>query len=158
MARPRPAPTRLSKLEPAYSGPVVHVQDASRAVGVVRSLLDAGAREAFVKATREQYEQLRRQFADRDDRTRRLTVDEARANHFAIDWAGTEPPRPTFTGARALRDVDLAELVEYIDWTPFFAAWELPGHYPEILDDPKMGEAARSLYEDARRLLESRRR
>jgi 5-methyltetrahydrofolate--homocysteine methyltransferase len=116
-------------------------------------LLDAGAREAFVKATREQYEQLRRQFADRDDRTRRLTVDEARTNRFTIDWAGTQPPRPTFTGTRSFNEVDLAELVGFIDWTPFFAAWELPGHFPEILDDPKMGEAARSLHEDARRLL-----
>jgi 5-methyltetrahydrofolate--homocysteine methyltransferase len=144
------------RLEPAYSGPVVHVQDASRAVGVVRSLLDADAREAFVKATRQQYEELRRQFADRDDRTKRLTIDQARENRVKLDWAAVgAPPTPTFLGAQALTDVPLEELVEYIDWTPFFAAWELPGHYPEVLDDQRMGEAARSLWVDAQRLLES---
>ncbi|HUR16657.1 MAG TPA: vitamin B12 dependent-methionine synthase activation domain-containing protein, partial [Candidatus Limnocylindrales bacterium] len=142
------------RLEPAYTGPVIHVQDASRAVGVVRSLLDEGARGGFVAETRRQYEELRRQFADRDDRTKRLAIDEARANRFTIDWtASGAPPRPGFLGGRSFRNVDLAELVDYIDWTPFFAAWEMPGHYPEILSDARMGEAARSLYDDARKLL-----
>jgi 5-methyltetrahydrofolate--homocysteine methyltransferase len=142
------------KLEPAYSGPVVHVQDASRAVGVVRQLLDEGARDAFVKTTREQYEVLRRQFADRDDRVKRLTIEDARANRFTIDWAtGSAPPVPTFLGARAINDVPLDELVKYIDWTPFFAAWELPGHYPELLQHERMGEAARALWDDAQKLL-----
>jgi 5-methyltetrahydrofolate--homocysteine methyltransferase len=142
------------RLEPMYSGPVVHVQDASRAVGVVRSLLDEGAREAFVTATRQQYEELRRQFADRDDRVRRLTIDEARANRLTIDWQGTDSPRPAFLGARPLRNVPLDELVPYIDWTPFFSAWELPGHYPEILEDAEKGKAARNLFDDAQRLLD----
>jgi 5-methyltetrahydrofolate--homocysteine methyltransferase len=141
------------KLEPAYSGPVVHVQDASRAVGVVRSLLDEGAREPFVAETRRQYEELRRQFADRDDRTKRLTIAEARANRVQLDWDGVAAPRPTFTGTRAFRDVPIADLVPFIDWTPFFAAWELPGHFPEILSNHRMGAAATSLYEDAQKLL-----
>ena len=142
------------RLEPVYSGPVIHVQDASRAVGVVRSLLDDGARDDFVAQTRKAYEELRRQYADRDDRTKRLTIDEARANHVTLDWSAGAPPVPSFLGARALNDVSLDELVGYIDWTPFFAAWELPGHYPEILDDPRMGAAARSLWDDAQRMLE----
>ncbi len=141
------------RLEPAYSGPVVHVHDASRAVGVVRSLLDADARDPFVADTRRQYAELRRQFADRDDRTRRLSLNEARANRLRLDFAAAAP-RPTFIGTRALRDVDLRELVGFIDWTPFFAAWELPGHYPQILDDPRLGSAARALFDDARKLLE----
>src|SRR5688572_4904266 len=141
------------KLEPAYSGPVVHVVDASRAVGVVRALLDDRERDSFVAATRASYQELRRQFSERDDKTRRLTIDEARANRLRLDFATTPPPKPTFTGTRSLRDVDLAELVEYIDWTPFFAAWELPGHYPEILSDSKRGKAATALFDDAQKLL-----
>ena len=142
------------RLEPAYSGPVVHVQDASRAVGVVRSLLDDNARDNFVSQTRAAYEQLRRQFADRDDRTRRLTLDEARANRLRLAFDGDRTPlRPTVLGTRAMKDISLEELTRYIDWTPFFAAWELPGHYPEVLEDERLGRAARSLWDDAQRLL-----
>jgi 5-methyltetrahydrofolate--homocysteine methyltransferase len=142
------------RLEPAYSGPVVHVQDASRAVGVVRSLLDEGARDDFVRQTRESYARLRRQFAERDDRTKRLTLEEARANRLSLEFTGPNAPTtPTFVGSRALRDIAIEDLTRYIDWTPFFSAWELPGHYPEILSDERLGGAARSLFEDAQRLL-----
>jgi 5-methyltetrahydrofolate--homocysteine methyltransferase len=141
------------RLEPMYSGPVIHVADASRAVGIVRSLLDHGARDDFVSQTRKAYEELRRQFADRDDRMRRLTIEDARANRVTLDWTAVEPPRPTFLGTRALIDIPLEELVDYIDWTPFFAAWEIPGHYPEVLDDKRTGKAARALFDDAQRLL-----
>jgi 5-methyltetrahydrofolate--homocysteine methyltransferase len=140
------------RLEPAYSGPVVHVADASRAVGVVRSLLDHDARDDFVRQTRAAYAELRRQFSERDDRVRRLSIAEARANRLRLDWTAT-PPRPTFLGTRALRDIAIDELVRYIDWTPFFATWELPGHYPEILRDERLGSAARSLFDDGQRLL-----
>jgi 5-methyltetrahydrofolate--homocysteine methyltransferase len=142
------------RLEPAYSGPVVHVQDASRAVGVVRSLLDENARDEFVQRTRDSYSELRRQFADRDDRTRRLSLDQARANRLRLEFSGAAAPlEPTFLGTRALREIDLEELIRYIDWTPFFDAWELPGHYPEILTDTRVGEAATSLFNDAQNLL-----
>ncbi len=142
------------RLEPAYSGPVVHVQDASRAVGVVRSLLDDNAREGFVQQTRTAYEQLRRQFADRDDRTKRLTIAEARANRLQLEFnAANTPPKPTFIGARAIHDISIGELTRFIDWTPFFTAWELPGHYPEILDHDRTGAAARDLFDDAQELL-----
>jgi 5-methyltetrahydrofolate--homocysteine methyltransferase len=120
-------------------------------VGVVRSLLDEDARDGFVRQTRGAYEQLRRQFADRDDRTRRLTLQEARANRLALDWA-SGVPTPSFVGARSI-PVDIAMLVRYVDWTPFFAAWEVPGHYPEVLHDARLGPAARSLWDDAQKLL-----
>jgi 5-methyltetrahydrofolate--homocysteine methyltransferase len=139
------------RLEPEYSGPVVHVIDASRAVGVARALLDDSARDEFVRRTRAGYEDLRRQHAERDQ-GRRLTIEQARANRPRLDWSAT-PPRPSFLGSRVLRDVQLAELVELIDWTPFFSAWELPGRYPQILDDERVGKAARSLFDDAQRLL-----
>ncbi len=104
--------------------------------------------------TRAAYEELRRQFAERDDRVRRLSLAEARANRLVLDWAGAAPPRPEFLGTRALRDIPLAELAGFIDWTPFFATWEIPGHYPEVLSDPRRGAAARSLFADAGVLLE----
>ena len=141
------------RLEPVYSGPVVHVLDASRAVGVVRALLDPAQRDGFVASTREAYVELRRQFADRDDRTRRLTIDAARANRTRLDWTSVAPPRPSFLGPHEV-SATLEELREYIDWTPFFAAWELPGHYPEILDDERRGDAARKLFDDAQQLLD----
>ncbi|CAN5239349.1 methionine synthase [soil metagenome] len=141
------------RLEPAYSGPLVHVVDASRAVGVAGALLDEKGRDEFVRRTREQYAELRKQHAERDAGTRRLTIDEARANQVKIDWSNVTPPRPSFLGSRPISDVPLAELAEFIDWSPFFSAWELPGRYPEIFDDARVGPAARNLFDDAQRLL-----
>ncbi len=141
------------RLEPSYSGAVIHVQDASRAVGVVRAMLDDKSRDEFVSRTRESYAELRRQHADRDDPARRLTLDQARANRLTLDFV-QDAPAPTFLGPRAMHDISLAELRAYIDWTPFFAAWEVPGRYPDILSDATRGPAARSLFEDAQRLLD----
>ncbi|MBA2557764.1 MAG: methionine synthase [Chloroflexi bacterium] len=141
------------KLEPVYSAPVVHVIDASRAVGVAGALLDPHTREAFVERTRADYVEVRRQHADRDNRTRYLTLEEARANRPRLDWGAAPPPRPSFLGVRAIRDAPLPELVERIDWTPFFSTWELAGRYPQILDDTRVGAAARSLFADAQALL-----
>jgi 5-methyltetrahydrofolate--homocysteine methyltransferase len=141
------------RIEPAYSAPVVHVLDASRAVGVASALLDPKQADDFVKKTRTDYEQLRAQFAERDERTGRLTIAEARANRLQIDWSTESPPRPSFTGVRAFLDIPIEDLATRIDWSPFFAAWELPGSYPAILDDERMGTAARSLFDDAQKLL-----
>jgi 5-methyltetrahydrofolate--homocysteine methyltransferase len=141
------------RIEPAYSAPVVHVLDASRAVGVASALLDPKQHDEFVRKTRADYEQLRVQFADRDERVGRLTLDEARANRLAIDWSAASPPRPSITGARALLDVPIADIATRIDWAPFFSAWELPGTYPAILEDERVGSAARSLLADAKELL-----
>jgi 5-methyltetrahydrofolate--homocysteine methyltransferase len=142
------------KIAPAYSGPVVHVLDASRAVGVAGALVDSERREGYAAEIADQYEALRRDRAGRQAKERYLTIAEARANRVPIDWGAVDPPRPSFLGVRTFDPYPLAELVERIDWTPFFATWELRGAYPAILDDPTVGAAARDLYADARRLLD----
>ncbi len=142
------------KIAPAYSGPVVHVLDASRAVGVAGALIDIDRREAYAGEVREQYDAVRRDRAGRHAKERYLTIAEARANHVAIDWATITPPHPSFSGVRTFDAYPLSELVERIDWTPFFTTWELKGAYPAILDDPTVGAAARDLFDDARRLLD----
>ncbi|HEY8869350.1 MAG TPA: methionine synthase, partial [Candidatus Limnocylindrales bacterium] len=143
------------KIEPNYHGPVVHVLDASRAVATAAELVDPRRREAFAARVREEYETVRRERGDRQERETRHPIAEARRQHFAIDWTDIEarPPRPSFLGVRTLADHPLEDLVGRIDWSPFFAAWELRGHFPAILDDPKQGAAARSLHADARALL-----
>ena len=141
------------RIEPCYSGPVVHVVDASRAVNVAAALMNPELRPAFIDRTRDEYAEVRRAHAGRDRVERRLTLAEARANRLAIDWTAATPPRPSFLGVRELPDHPLADLVPYIDWTPFFSTWELSGRYPEILDHPVVGPSARSLFADAQRLL-----
>ena len=142
------------KIAPAYSGPVVHVLDASRAVGVAGSLVDSDRRSAYATGVHDEYEAIRLDRAGRQAKERYLTIAQARANRVSLDWSAVTPPRPAFLGVRTFDDYPLAELVERIDWTPFFATWELRGAYPAILDDPKVGAAARDLYDDARRLLD----
>jgi len=141
------------KIEPRYSGPVVYVIDASRAVGVASALLSDGGREEFVRDTRAEYEELRVRRADRLAEVKRQPIEAARANRLCLDWTATPPPVPTFTGVRTFDDVALGDLVPRIDWTPFFQTWELAGHYPAILTDPKVGEAATALFADARAML-----
>jgi 5-methyltetrahydrofolate--homocysteine methyltransferase len=140
------------KVEPAYSAPVVHVVDASRAVGVAGALLDPARRDAYAVAVREEYETVRRERDERRARETRLSLAEARANRLRVDWS-VPPPRPSFLGARTLERYPLAELVERIDWTPFFTTWELRGAFPAILDDPRVGATARELHDDALTLL-----
>jgi 5-methyltetrahydrofolate--homocysteine methyltransferase len=142
------------KIEERYSGPTVHVLDASRAVGVVGSLLDRGRREAFVARTREEYQKVREQHRGRREKLPLLTIEEARARSFPFDWSGYTPPQPSFTGVRALDDYPLDELARFIDWTPFFHAWELEGKYPDLLDDPDVGPQARSLLDDAHAMMD----
>ncbi len=142
------------KIAPAYSGPVVHVLDASRAVGVAGALVQEDRREAFVAGIRDEYETVRQERAGQRAKEKRLTIAEARANHVPIDWSQVAPPQPTFLGPRTFTDYPLGELVDFIDWTPFFATWEMRGAYPAILDDPRLGAAARDLHRDALALLE----
>ncbi|MCA0375113.1 MAG: methionine synthase [Gemmatimonadetes bacterium] len=140
------------KIEPAYSGPVVHVLDASRAVGVTASLLSDERREAYVAEVRRDYAALRAAREARGGADRLVPLEAARANRARIDL--TVPvPVPTFTGARTLTRYPLDDLASCIDWTPFFQTWELAGHFPAILQDPVVGEAARTLYADAQDLL-----
>ena len=144
------------KLEPAYSGPVVHVEDASRAVGVAGALLDPASRDAFVAARRAEYAETRRSHEERAAPDRRVSLAEARSRRLAIDWSApaSQPPRPSFLGARTLADHPIVDLMPRIDWTPFFATWELRGRYPDILADAEVGPAARDLHEDGLAMLQ----
>jgi 5-methyltetrahydrofolate--homocysteine methyltransferase len=197
------------KIAPHYRASTVHVLDASRAVGVVNSLLNEELKAAFDKETREDYERLRQQHAAKTREKKLLTLDEARANRTPIDWSSYVPPRPEFLGVRvyasdlgsapvtgaservprsrtfpinsesdqgqhvkenpfrregvtSTRDacaprqiaIALGDLVPFIDWSPFFHAWELRGRYPAIFDDPKIGKHARELFDDAQALLD----
>ncbi len=141
------------KITPNYMrGATVHVLDASRAVGVASSLLGAG-KAAYMEEVRGEYRKVAEAHARGQDEKRRITLAQARADRFAIDWAGFTPVRPRLLGPRSFSNYPVAELVAYIDWTPFFATWEMKGTYPHILSDPKIGAAARSLYEDAQAML-----
>ena len=141
------------RIEPAYSGPVVHVLDASRAVGVTSSLLSDERSAAFAAGIRKEYDEIRVARAARGGAERLVSIGAARGNKAKIDLA-LPVPVPTFTGPRTLMSYPLEDLVPFIDWTPFFQTWELAGHYPAILEDPVVGETARTLYADARALLD----
>jgi 5-methyltetrahydrofolate--homocysteine methyltransferase len=143
------------KIEPQYSGPVVHVLDASRCVAVASGLTssDENFRSNFILNTRNEYSRIREQRANRTSSKKYLTIKEARANKFRIDWANYNPPKPKFLGINVFDNYNLEELSNYIDWTPFFASWELRGKFPEILKDEIVGEQAQHLYNDARSLL-----
>jgi 5-methyltetrahydrofolate--homocysteine methyltransferase len=140
------------RIEPAYTGPVIHVLDASRAVGVASSLVSDTQREPLIAATAADYEALRQARA-RSGQSELATLAEARANGFAFDPSGQAPP-PKYPGLHHFGDWPLADLRTSIDWTPFFRAWELAGTYPTILDDAVVGESARSLFKDAQAMLE----
>ncbi len=137
------------KVAPRRSGPVVWVKDASRSVPVAAALLDDKQRPGLLEATEKDYAALRERHAQKQERPM-LTLQMARANRTPIEWDGYTPPVPAQgVGAREFLDYDLAELREYIDWQPFFNAWEMKGRFPDILNNPASGEAARKLYDDA---------
>ncbi|MGH7498320.1 MAG: methionine synthase, partial [Gemmatimonadales bacterium] len=142
------------KIAPNYHGPTVHVLDASRAVGVAGSLLSDTLRDDFVDGVRKEYDDLREQRGKRQAAEDRLPFAQARRNRLPIDWDANRAGEPCRLGITVLDDYPLDELVSRIDWTPFFQTWELPGHYPAILDDPRVGPAAISLLRDAEALLE----
>ncbi|MBK6394703.1 MAG: methionine synthase [Betaproteobacteria bacterium] len=140
------------KIAPHYAGPVVYVPDASRAVGVATSLLSDEQRAPYVAEIAADYERIRKQHLSKKGPTL-VPLAFARANAFHADWSAYAPPAPTFVGRRTLANVDLAPIAECIDWGPFFQAWELSGPYPAILDDPVVGEAARSVLAEGRAML-----
>jgi 5-methyltetrahydrofolate--homocysteine methyltransferase len=142
------------KIAPHYSGPTIHVLDASRAVNVVRSLISQDLRKEFVNKNQQEQEHLRDEFHRRTAEKQLLTIEEARRRKPVLDWEKTPIDRPSFLGVRAIANQPLDELVPYIDWSPFFHTWELRGRYPKIFDDPDVGEQARQLYEDAQKLLQ----
>src|SRR5262245_45850934 len=146
------------KIAPHYRCSTVHVLDASRAVGVVNALLNQQLKSDFDKKTREDYERLRREHAAKAERKKLLTLEEARANRTPMDWSSYVPPKPESLRVRVYGaekiTIAVRDLIEYIDWSPFFHAWELRGRYPAIFDDPKIGKQARELFNDAQELIE----
>ncbi|HBO11746.1 MAG TPA: methionine synthase, partial [Halieaceae bacterium] len=143
------------KIEPHYQNDaVVYVTDASRAVGVATSLLSKELKSGYVQQVREDYAVVRERTANRSARTEYLSYQQALDNRLQLDWSDYTPPAPRVHGVQLLDNIDLRTLAEYIDWTPFFIAWDLAGKYPRILQDDVVGEAATSLFNDAQALLE----
>jgi 5-methyltetrahydrofolate--homocysteine methyltransferase len=141
------------KIAPNYESPVVYVKDASRAVGVCTQLLSKDMRDAFAAEVRADYDATRERHLRNKSETSRISLAEARANKFRVDWAAYTPPVPKHLGVQVLKAYDLAKLADTIDWTPFFASWELHGKFPRILDDEVVGAEAKKLYADAQAML-----
>ena len=141
------------KIAPAYTGPVVHVIDASRVVGVAQQLLSKEKGARYVQQVRQDQQKARQEFESRRSAQKLLALAEARKNAARFDWTH-DPAKPDFLGLRVFEDYPLAELADYIDWSPFFHAWELRGRFPKILQDPVVGAEAKKLYRDAQALLE----
>ncbi|MDH5764736.1 MAG: methionine synthase [Gammaproteobacteria bacterium] len=143
------------KIEQNYKGATVWVKDASRAVGVAQNLISEDLKENFVNQLREEYEQVRVNHAGRRSQTKWASLEQARENASAIDWDQLQPVTPELTGVKVFDDYSLAEIKDYIDWTPFFFAWELKGRYPRILTDAEKGEEATRLFNDAQQMLDT---
>jgi 5-methyltetrahydrofolate--homocysteine methyltransferase len=142
------------RIAPAYHGSVVHVLDASRSVGVVGSLASDERKDEYSAEIRTDYDKVRTEFLARDNTDRGISIVAARENRCSIDWSTVVPPKPARLGTRLFDDYKLEELVERIDWTPFFHTWELHGAYPRILEDDVIGEAARNLFADGQAMLD----
>lgn len=141
------------KIAPNYSGPTVHVLDASRSVGVCTNLLNEENKKAFTDKVRSDYDRAREAHLSKRNDKKFVTIQEARRNRFQTDWVDYVPPKPAFLGTRSFNEYPLEALEPYIDWTPFFHTWELHGSYPRILTDKVVGEQATVLFEEAQRML-----
>ncbi len=141
------------KVDKQYGGPVVWVKDASRSVPTAAALLSAEQRPALLADLKEDYDALRARHAQKHERPM-ITLEKARANRFPIEWEGYVPPLPAQPGVHLLSDYDIGELREFIDWQPFFNAWEMKGKFPDILNNPTTGEEARKLFKDAQEMLD----
>jgi 5-methyltetrahydrofolate--homocysteine methyltransferase len=142
------------KIEPMYDQPVVHVLDASRSVSVTSNLVSKTLRDEFVKSTKNEYLKLRKQHESRSRRKDYLSIEDARANKTEIDWESTEIVKPNKLGKQVFDNYPLEEIRNYIDWGPFFIAWQMKGKFPDVLEDEKYGEEAQKLYDDANELLD----
>ncbi|MEM8584348.1 MAG: methionine synthase [Bacteroidota bacterium] len=144
------------KIEPEYQHPVLHVHDASRAVTVAGELLNKNdeERNTYLRETRHKYEQIRQARANRKSGRQFVSIDEARNNATQIDWNEYTPPKPIRPGIHLISPYDLRELIDYIDWRPFFSAWQLAGRFPDILEDKVVGKEASALYDDALAMLD----
>jgi len=147
-----PAHTSI-KIDPGYEGPVIYVKDASRSVGVCRSLITPSAKAEFHAKVKREHAQRREQHAGKKTKAPQFTIAQARANRFKIDWQTYTPPVPRHLGIKVYEDYPLPDLVNYIDWMPFFNAWEFAGKFPAILTDPIVGAEATKLYNDAQNML-----
>ena len=147
-----PAHTAV-KIDPQYKGPVVYVKDASRSVGICQQLVTPATRAEFVKQVKSDHAVKREQHKGRKIKGPQVTIAQARANRFKGEWETYTPPVPKLLGVRVFEDYSLEDLTRYIDWMPFFNAWEFGGKFPDILTDPNVGEQASNLYADARRML-----
>jgi len=141
------------KIDPHYSGAVVHVLDASRSVPVAGSLMSSETKEQFIQNIKAEYAKAREEHSKRQKDKNYISIEQARANKAPIDWSATKVTRPAFLGTRFFDDYSLSEISKYIDWTPFFQTWQLKGKFPKILEDPIIGTEAKKLYDDARKLL-----
>ncbi len=148
-----PAHTAV-KIEPNYSGPVIYVKDASRSVGIAQALVGASSRAELIRKVRDENAKRRARHAGKSRLKPQLSLSQARANKHKIDWQNYSPPVPKLTGPRVLADIDLGILRDYIDWMPFFNAWEFHGKFPGILSDQVVGEEASKLYDDAVAMLD----
>ena len=148
-----PAHTAV-KVEPKYEGPVIYVKDASRSVGVAQALIESGTRDEIVQKTRQDNARRRERHASKKRLSPQLSLIDARERRHRCDWDSYSPPVPAFTGRKVIDDIDLNVLRNYIDWMPFFNAWEFHGKFPAILSDSHVGEAATSLHTDALELLD----
>jgi len=144
------------KIDPQYSGPVIHVLDASKSVPVASNLLQAKEKAAstFSLSIKKEYQKLREDHASRQENKTLISLKEARENRFIPDWSKRKIVRPSFLGIKSFPDYSLEEIRDYIDWTPFFHSWEIKGRYPAIFEDPAYGKEARHLFADANRLLD----
>lgn len=142
------------KISPKYKNPVVYVKDASKSVPVVSSLLSPDQKDAFAAHVRNEYQELYNTYANRAGQVKYLSLEEARANRLKIDWQTQPPVRPNFVGTKVFEDFPLSEIRPYMSWIFFFIVWQLKGKFPQILDDPKMGDEARKLFKDANTLLD----
>lgn len=141
------------KIAPNYSGPTVHVLDASRSVSVCTNLLNAATKDEYIKTVHEDYTKTREAHLQKRSDKRYVSIEEARKNRFQTDWMDYVPPKPTFFGTKVFNNFSFEELEPYIDWTPFFHTWELRGRYPRILTDKVVGVEATKLFDDAKKML-----
>jgi 5-methyltetrahydrofolate--homocysteine methyltransferase len=147
------------KIEPCYTGPVVHVLDASRSAPVVSALLDPNLRDSYMQEIREEYEQLRNDYYASQSEKKFKTLQDARNNKFIIDWSSYKPVTPKKLGVTVIEDQNLSELIPYIDWNPFFVVWQIRGRYPNrsyprIFNDKNVGEQAKTLFDEAQAMLQ----
>lgn len=143
------------RIAPEYDRGVVHVLDASRSVTVAGTLLNQNTKPAFLKEIDKEYDQLKIDFSKKQSIKKYISFEKAKENAVIVDWQSYAPPVPSFLGTEVFEDVDLNEIRNYIDWSPFFIAWEMGGRFPQLLDDPVIGKEAKKLFDDANKLLDT---